>query len=328
MSSPIPSKFGPEVLLIFIGHSNDADEEAQAIRNLERELGRELERLQAVTNGTLPFKTVRCWEWNFDTPTRVGGQDAIITPELDRANIALFVFKERVGTVTWTELERSRTRSAQPIPVAAFFPASSPESSRMSQESVVVAWLELLQKKRSLAADWTAPDSKSLKPVTDYRDTDHLKKIVLEQMKDALGIVLGSMPPKVVEIPPVAMPVTFLGGHRDLSYDRRPVLAHAVEELEENAVRTFLERPLSREQLQKLGFRVDDRNTNLADKLKALGCTCDGRPTLGAFLCFAPAVLLADKFDACRLQMVVYNRTSRGASRASITPPRMLNWRK
>jgi hypothetical protein len=40
MSSPMPSKFGPEVLVIFIGHSNDADEEAQAIRNLERELGR------------------------------------------------------------------------------------------------------------------------------------------------------------------------------------------------------------------------------------------------------------------------------------------------
>ncbi len=62
---------------------------------------RELERLLSV-NGTLPFKTVRCWEWNYDSAPCVGGQVAAINPDLDRANIAIFVFKEQSLTEDWT----------------------------------------------------------------------------------------------------------------------------------------------------------------------------------------------------------------------------------
>ena len=230
MNSTHPSEFGPEVLLVFVGHSSDADKEAQVILDLERDLLRELEHLQVAANGTLPFKTVRCWEWRNDAAPKVGGQDATITPELVRANIALFVFKERVGTVTWSELEWSRKRASPPILVLAFFPANSPESRRMSDVAVAEAWADLLRKKRALVADWTAPDSKSLRPTTDYKDVKHLKEVVLEHMKNAFISVLSSLPPAVVpgsghtpepistlhQLP--SAPWAFTGREEDLNY--------------------------------------------------------------------------------------------------------------
>jgi len=304
------------VLLVFVGHSSDADEEARAIRDLERNLQREFEHLQRVARGTFPFKTVRCWEWNYDAQPKVGGQDTSINPHLDRANIALFVFKERIGQVTWSELERSRRREPPGIPVVAFFPTCPPESGRMSDIKVVHAWAELLEKKRSLTRDWTETDSRSLRPTTDYRDVNDLKQIVLEQMKNALGIVLCPTLAKPVEVLPVPVATGFLGSHPHLTYDRRPVLAHSVKELDSTLIQRFLERPLSREQLRQVG--VNAEAATLPDKLTALGCLCDGRPTLGAFLCFAPPLLLANKFEGCSLQMVVYDRTTKAPSSTSI----------
>ena len=174
MNAPSLSRFSSEVLLVFIGHSSDADTEAKAICDLERDLQRELERLQNIANAGLPFKTVRFWEWNYDAPPNVGGQDTTISPDLDRANIAIFVFKERVGVATWDELERSRNRTPSQIPVVALFSANPPESKRMADLAVVEGWSELLKKKRSLAADWMAPNSKSLRPTPDYEDVNHL----------------------------------------------------------------------------------------------------------------------------------------------------------
>src|SRR6266853_2295998 len=96
--------FGPEVLLIFVGHSNDTKEEIEAIRNIESKLQRELEGLLKVISDRTTFKVIRIWEWNYDATLGVGGQSKSITPYLQRANIALFVFKERIGKVTWDEL--------------------------------------------------------------------------------------------------------------------------------------------------------------------------------------------------------------------------------
>jgi hypothetical protein len=309
--------FGPEVLLLFVGHSADAAEEARAIAALERELGRELERLQ-VASQTLPFKTVRCWQWNSDAPPTVGGQRAAINPYLDRANMALFVFKERIGEVTWSELERARGRKNPSIPVVAFFPENPPDNTRMSDLLVVQGWMNLLQKRRGLSEDWAAEDSRSLRPTPTYLDIEHLKKIVLEQMKNGLSTILQASLPRTThdEVSPTRR--AFLGEETHLSYDGRPVLRHTLEELDSVLVRRFLERPLSADQLAQLGFTDTDSNHRIPEKLRVMCCACDGRPTLGAFLCFAPAVLLVDKLEACGLQLVTYDRVQRAGSSPNI----------
>ena len=76
------SQFGSDVLLIFLGHSDDATAEAEALRDVERDLQRELEQLLRVKDGSTRFATVRLWEWKYDAAARVGGQEQVISPEL------------------------------------------------------------------------------------------------------------------------------------------------------------------------------------------------------------------------------------------------------
>jgi len=187
-------KFGPEVLLIFVGHSEDSDQEAAKLLEIEGDLQRVLEQHQEVANGTLPFKTIRLWEWNRDAFPGVGGQEEIITPIIDRANAAVFLFKERIGAVTWSELERCRNRKDPAISVEAFFSENPPDIGKMKDTTAVAAWLDLLEKKRALTADWTAPGSRSLTPMDDYRDPNHLKSLVLDQLKDVLARLLRIEP--------------------------------------------------------------------------------------------------------------------------------------
>jgi Domain of unknown function (DUF4062)/Putative ATP-dependent DNA helicase recG C-terminal len=321
MTAMSPSKFGPEVLLIFIGHSEDADGNAEAVLGVEHDLQRVLEQHLEVASGSLPFKTVRLWEWNRDAPPEIGGQEQVITPIIDRANAAVFLFKERVGRVTWSELERCRDRKAPAIAVLAFFPDHSPDGNRMTDPTSVAAWLELLEKKRTLTTDWTASRSRSLTPMAVYRDADHLKALVLEQLKVVIARLLRSEPLTAVAVPPPSPSAKFLADHAHLNYDRRPVLTHTVEELDQNLLRSFLEKPLSQEPVFRLKLRGPDRPT-MTEHLRLLGCLSDGRPTLGAFLCFAPPSLLADKFDCCCMQLVVYSSTARASSRPSITSSR------
>ena len=73
-----------DVLLIFIGHSDDAKEEANAIFGLEQELQRELQKLR-VYCPRLISTSVRCWEWEHDIELIVGGQEQTISPYIDRS---------------------------------------------------------------------------------------------------------------------------------------------------------------------------------------------------------------------------------------------------
>ncbi len=173
--------FSADTLVIFIGHSDDAVAEAHAIRGLEMDLQRELERWQRHAQNTLPFKTVRMWEWNYDAPPLVGGQDKVITPAVERANVAVFVFKERIGKITWEELELSRTKPNAPISILVFFP---------STEKTAKNGVELENKKLELTADWNLPGSRALRPIEPYNDISHLRGIALEQLKNAIDQVI------------------------------------------------------------------------------------------------------------------------------------------
>jgi len=66
MERPDIATYPPDVLLVFIGYSKDAEAEAFAIRDLQREMQRELEHLQSVQKSRLRFTQMRCWEWDSD----------------------------------------------------------------------------------------------------------------------------------------------------------------------------------------------------------------------------------------------------------------------
>jgi hypothetical protein len=154
--------FGPDVLLIFIGHSNDTNAEVEAFLDIERELQRELENILIAIRYSSAFRVLKMWEWNCDAPLGVGGQQESVTPYLKRANIALFVFKERIGKVTWDELLALRNRIEDRIPVIAIFPKTAPNMN-LNDPEAVGNWLELLRKKVELTADWNSDGATSIK---------------------------------------------------------------------------------------------------------------------------------------------------------------------
>ena len=91
-SSP---EFPSHELLIFIGHSDDASVEANAILELQSEIEKDFRLLRKPIGDRSPFRSIRLWEWTLDALATTGGQEAVVTPALDRAQIALFVFRER-----------------------------------------------------------------------------------------------------------------------------------------------------------------------------------------------------------------------------------------
>jgi tetratricopeptide (TPR) repeat protein len=183
----------PETLTVFVGHSDDAHEEARAIVQLETELQRQLDiRVEVMADAR--FRRIKLWEWTYDARPVVGGQERAVTPYLRTAHVAIFVFKTRVGSVTWEELNQCRARKDR-CAVIALFPARPPAEDQLLDAEGVAAWGELLAKKRELTSDWAMPDSRSVVPVEPYRDIEHLLKIVREQFARLLsGLLLASDP--------------------------------------------------------------------------------------------------------------------------------------
>jgi len=202
-------------LLIFVGHSDDAKAEAEAIRGIEGELQRKFSALQTAANRSnlLPL---RVFVWESDASLEVGGQQAAISPDLEKADIGIFVFKERVGRVTWQELDRCRERR---IPVLAIFP-EEPPIDRLHDPAGAQAWADLLKKHVELTSDWSDSDSRSVTPLPNYKDRDDLGRIVLQALADRvfpkLTAALSPAPQLAVprEIP--APPADFTGREDDI----------------------------------------------------------------------------------------------------------------
>jgi tetratricopeptide (TPR) repeat protein len=190
MTKPAPaSEYGTDVLLIFVGYSSDGSKAADTIVALEGALQKELDKLRRV-NSAIPFRRVKIWKWENDAAAAIGGQAAVVTPELQRANAAVFVFKERVGRVTWEELTIARKR-APTIPVLPFFPASSPAGKRMLETKAADDWADLVRKKRELGADWTELDSIAVTPLPVYKKVEHLAELARERLTDTLVRLLS-----------------------------------------------------------------------------------------------------------------------------------------
>ena len=163
----------PHTLLIFVGHADDAKRQADCIRETQSLLQEELTR--RIEHYPCPLTTVDIYLWESHAPRKFGGQKHI-DGAIDRANMAVFVFRDRVGKVTWQEFERFKQIREEGIPIIAVFPEepSSPEVNRDLEKSE--AWTELLRKKRELTENWTKHDAKPLTPIQNYKDDKHLRK--------------------------------------------------------------------------------------------------------------------------------------------------------
>jgi len=175
--------------LIFIGYADDAEMEAGAIYALEHDLQRELEGLKKV-NPEIPFSHVRCWKWKEDASSEVGGQKTTIDPVIENAAISVFVFKDRMGTVTWEEIQNARDQSRRRW-VITLFPKAPSDLTKLTDPSYISNWNTLIQRRRELTADWNAENSKSVRPVEEYTP-DTLTKIAFDRIKGAMIDVISS----------------------------------------------------------------------------------------------------------------------------------------
>jgi hypothetical protein len=192
---PVSAEFPPDELLIFIGHSDDASAEANAIRELQSEIEKDFRLLLKSTGHRSLFRRIRLWEWTFDALALLGDQERAVTPALDRAQITIFVFRERVGTVTWQELEKARKGNREINHyILAFFPETSPFQAKYpnAQAKLQVArdWTTLLERQEELTKDWTNLESCSVTPSL-YQDTEHLKTIVRDKVRIAIADILS-----------------------------------------------------------------------------------------------------------------------------------------
>jgi formylglycine-generating enzyme required for sulfatase activity/energy-coupling factor transporter ATP-binding protein EcfA2 len=189
-------EFPPDELLIFIGHSDDAMVEANAILELQSEIEKDFRLLRKTNGHRSPFHSIRLWEWTLDALAIPGGQEVAVTPAIDHAQIALFVFRGRVGTVTWQELEKARKGSGEAQPhVFAFFPESAPIHGKYPNlEAKCQAadnWAALMKYQKELTTSWTNPDAHSVTPCPTYQDTEELKTIVREKVRIAIADILA-----------------------------------------------------------------------------------------------------------------------------------------
>jgi predicted kinase len=181
------SEFGTDVLLVFVGHAEDAVAESKAIKSLEHEFQRLLDQRIEVMREP-PFSRVKVWEWEDDAKAAPVGQAGLIAPYLERAQMAIFVFRQRIGSVTWQELEQFRKQPNAKPAIVVF--CDDPIDEGLHDIDVIKEWLDLLEKKRDLTRGWTDPASRPVRPFDNYKDLDHLRSILLDQFSLNLGPVL------------------------------------------------------------------------------------------------------------------------------------------
>ena len=184
-------------LLIFVGYGQDAKEQALAVCELKSALQETLKHLNQVASPRSTYSTIDFFNWESDAAVGIGGQSFAVTPHLERAAIAVFVFKERVGPVTWEELNNCRSRPIERrIPTFALFPNEPPAASRLTDREVARSWADLLDRRNELTEDWTDKESQSVTPLEPYRDKQHLKEILMKRVSDLLPSLIVPNPIK------------------------------------------------------------------------------------------------------------------------------------
>jgi formylglycine-generating enzyme required for sulfatase activity/energy-coupling factor transporter ATP-binding protein EcfA2 len=191
-------------LLVFIGHAADAEVQAKAVYALEHEVQKELRRLRDA-KAPIPFSSVKFWKWGQDASSKVGGQRTLIDPYILKAHVAVFVFKDHVGKVSWEELNLCCTAEQRKM-VLALFPKRPSDPDRRDSDAVYAEeWADLVRKKTiELTKEWNAADPRCVRPCEDYNDIDSLKQIAMERFKDILT-GLASTSPSILPEPLIAV---------------------------------------------------------------------------------------------------------------------------
>ncbi|MGB7511649.1 MAG: hypothetical protein WBP54_10215 [Pelodictyon phaeoclathratiforme] len=266
-------EFPPDELLVFIGHSDDASAEAEALKLLMPEIEKSFREFLKVNLHRSRFRRWGFWEWREDALPITGGQEAAVRDALDHARIAIFVFKERVGAVTWQELEEVRERSRkQRLHILAFFPEKQPDHgtfpNAVAKLQAAEDWTALLKRQMQLTSDWTEKNSCSLTPCPNYQNCDDLVKVALEKLKVAMADILAVESPAYLPepLPQVDVSVALLQRYHatlkqqfgDMTLMGSPAFGHVPLKLSE----TFVSLSLSG------SLHCEDRTT-------AQGCRCD-----------------------------------------------------
>lgn len=174
---------------------------------------------------------------------------------------------------------------------------------------------DMLALRRSIGADTGRLDIFEAETPTDL--INRLRTALREHAKPAsVPVAEAQTPPTPAPTPAEPRSTSFFNSddHSHKSYDRRTLEMYDLEDLDQTLIERLLNRPLARE----LARRAKLDLPNHPQHLELLGLMEDDKITLAAFLCFAPIRLIANKYPACSLQMVVYSDVKRASSKAEI----------
>ena len=275
-------EFSPDELLIFIGYSDDASAEVDAIKSLRPEIEKSFREFLKVNLYRSRFRRWGFWEWHEDALTITGGQEAVVRDALDHARIAIFIFKERVGNVTWQELEQVRERSrTQRLHILAFFPEDNPRHgnfpNHQAKREAARDWDTLLGRQEELTKDWNNPNGVSVTPCPTYQNTEDLKKAVFDKLKVAMADILAVESPAYRPEPlaKVDESVALLQRYHatlkqqfgDMTLMGSPAFGHVPLKLSETFVSLSLSGSLPCEKhVESQGYRCDDREYEQSSK--------------------------------------------------------------
>jgi tetratricopeptide (TPR) repeat protein len=146
----------------------------------------------------------------------------------------------------------------------------------------------------------------TVKHVSDLEDFKSCLRGYLNQLTTPKGV--STLVPKYRESS------QFIGHQPHLKFDRQPILAHTIEDLDEDLVNILLNQPMARTKLRNAKLV----RASVREQLECLGLASESTPTVGGFLCLAPSNLLIKNFSACSLHTVVYSDTRRASAKAKI----------
>ena len=101
-------------------------------------------------------------------------------------------------------------------------------------------------------------------------------------------------------------------------YDNNPVPGKGIGDLNEAKLKELLESPLALDLTAEISGQYIDTGLGNFARLEHLGCLIDGKPTVGAFLCFGKQESFGDEQPTCILQMTNHNSLKRGGPNVSI----------
>lgn len=181
VSAPSP-EYKPKDIVIFVGNSRDAMEDAVNIHALESDLQHAC--FHRAKDERLQDFRVRIYQWRKELGTH-GAQEEI-NRHIDRADLAVFVFRIKSGQITRDEIERCRQRK---IEILAFFP--KPDAVRFNSDDDALTFADTVGYKRSLGSGkgWKAPEPNALTLPEPYSSTEDLLSRVEAWLVDQIETI-------------------------------------------------------------------------------------------------------------------------------------------